>query len=269
MAVVKSADRVVQILEAIASKDGGLANSELSTMLGIPKGSLSFLLSNLVERDYLSFNPQRKLYNLGAGLLVLVGRYLNNLDIVRVGRQIVRRLVRELNEDVEIVVRRGDQMLFLYKDESQRPVKYSIAAGGLGPLYAISAGKCILAFMPEEEAGAYLDRVALSPITEETITDKNVLKRELEAIRSSWLAYGRQEYYDNVCGIAAPVLDIHGAIAGAVVVTMEAARFNPEHRAFIEPRLRDAASRLSRRLGFGGPYGGPAVRKAARSKKED
>lgn len=256
MAVVKSADRVVQILEAIASKEGGLINSELSTMLGIPKGSLSFLLSNLVEREYLSFNLQRKRYDLGAGLLVLVGRYLNNLDIVRTGRPIVRRLVQELNEDVEIVVRKRDQILFVYKDESQRPVRYSIAVGGVGPLYAISAGKCILAFMPEEEASAYLDRVFLSPITEKTITDKRVLKRQLEQTRSTWLAYGREEYYDGACGIAAPVLDIHGTVAGSIVVTVEAARFNAGHRAFIEPRLRDAASRISRQLGFGGAYGG-------------
>jgi|GEM_PF-309684 DNA-binding IclR family transcriptional regulator len=267
MAVVKSADRVVQILEAIASKDGGLSNSELSTILGIPKGSLSFLLYNLVDREYLSFDPQRKLYNLGAGLLVLVGRYLNNLDIVRMGRTIVRRLVRELNEDVEIVVRRGDQMLFLYKEESQRPVKYSVAPGGLAPLYSISAGKCILAFMPEEETAAYLDRVMLSPITENTITDRNVLKFELKLIRSSWLAYGREEYYDGVCGIAAPVFNIHGAIAGSIVVTMEAARFNSQHRAFVEPKLRDAASTLSRQLGFGGAYGGLAVRSKQQRKR--
>jgi DNA-binding IclR family transcriptional regulator len=252
MAVVKSADRVVKILEAIASRDGGLTHGELSKMLGIPKGSLSFLLSNLVDRDYLAFDPLGKLYMLGSELLVLTSRYLNSLDIVRTGRPIVHGLALEMNEDAEIAVQRGDQVVFLYKEESSRPVKYSIAPGEVAPLFATSAGKCILAFMPEEYFAAYLDRVTLSPITENSITDCGVLRRELELIRSTGLAYGREEYQYGICGIAAPVFNIHGVLVGSIVATMQAARFNPEHRAFIEPKLFKAASRLSRQLGFVG-----------------
>ena len=48
MAVVKSADRVVLILEAIAESKTGLSHGEISRNLRIPGGSLSLLLSNLV-----------------------------------------------------------------------------------------------------------------------------------------------------------------------------------------------------------------------------
>ncbi len=140
MAVVKSADRVVRILEAIASGDGGLTHGELSRMLGIPKGSLSSLLSNLVDRGYLAFDPLGKLYTLGSEILVLTSRYLNSLDIVSTGRPIVHNLVLEMNEDAEIAVQRGDRVVFLYKEESSRPVKYSIAPGELAPLFATSPG---------------------------------------------------------------------------------------------------------------------------------
>ncbi len=256
MAIVKSADRVIRILEAIASRDRGLTHGDLSKVLGIPKGSLSLLLSNLVDRDYLAFDPLGKLYLLGPEVLVLTSRYLNSLDIVRVGRPILHDLVLEMHEDAEIVGQRGDQVIFLYKEESPRPVKYSIAPGELAPLFATSAGKCILAFMPEEYIRPYLDRVTLSPITENSITGRDAFRRELELIRSTGLAYGREEYQLGICGIAAPVFNIHGNIAGSIVATLEAARFNPEHRAFIEPKLRNAASRLSRHLGFVETSGG-------------
>ena len=252
MAVVKSADRVVRILEAIASGDGGLTHGELSRMLGIPKGSLSSLLSNLVDRGYLAFDPLGKLYMLGSELLVLTSRYLDSLDIVRTGRPIVHGLVLEMNEDAEIAVQRGDQVVFLYKEESSRPVKYSIAPGELAPLFATSPGKCILAFMPKKDVAAYLDRVTLSPVTEHSITDRGVLRRELALIRSTGIAYGREEYQYGICGIAAPVFNIHGVLAGSIVATMQAARFDPEHRSFVEPKLLKAASMLSRRLGFAG-----------------
>ena len=180
------------------------------------------LLSNLVDRGYLSYEPLGKLYLLGPGLLVLTGRYLKSLDIVTAGRPILHDLVGEMNEDAEIAVKRGDQVIFLYKEESQRPVKYSIAPGELAPLFATSAGKCILAFEAEDEIAAYLDRVALSATTENTITDRAALLRELHTIRQKGIAYGKEEYQKGICGIAAPVFDIYGVLAGALVATLQA-----------------------------------------------
>ncbi len=250
MPVVKSADRVLQILETVGATHEGLTHGQLSRALAIPKASLSSLLSNLVDRGYLAFDAQSKLYLLGPELLVLTSRYLNNLDIVQIGRPIIRALVREINEDAEIAVKRDDQVVFFYKEESSRPVRYSIAAGELAPIHATSPGKCILAFMGEDEISAYLDRVALSSITSATITDRGVFRRELELIRSRGLAYGIEEYHQGICGISAPVFNIHGVAVGAIVATLEAARFDDEHRAVIEPKLRQAAIRLSRELGF-------------------
>jgi len=252
MTIVKSADRVVLILEAIARSKGGMTHGEISRDLRIPKGSLSFLLSNLVDRGYLSFDPMGKLYMLGSEILVLTGRYLNSLDIMELGRPVLHVLVQQINEDAEIAVRRGDQVLFLYKVEAPRPVKYSIAPGELAPLYATSPGKCILAFIPKEEVSTYLDRVTLLPFTNETITDRDALVSELELIRSTGLAYGRGEYHRGICGIAAPVFNIHSVIVGSIVVTLQADRFDPDHKAFIEPKLRQAATDLSRGLGFAG-----------------
>ncbi len=255
MTIVKSADRVLSILEAVASTNEGLTHGELSRKLAIPKGSLSDLLSNLVDREYLVLDSQSKLYVLGPELLVLSGRYLNSLDIVQVGRPILRSLVREINEDAEIVIRKDDQVLFLCKEESDRPVRYAIAVGGLAPLYATSPGKCILAFIPEEDVSAYFDRVSLTPITKHSITARQELIRDLDLIRSRGIAYGQEEYQYGICGVSAPVFNIQGFIVGALVATLEAARFNDEHRDFIESKLRGAAWELSRRLGFAGASG--------------
>jgi DNA-binding IclR family transcriptional regulator len=258
MVVVKSADRVIQIFETVGSYANGVTHGELSKVLSIPKGSLSLLLSNLVERDYLTFDRWSKLYMLGPRLLVLTGRYLSSLDIVSVGRQVVREFVAEINEDTEIVGRKGDQVIFLYKEECVHPLKYSIAIGEIAPLYATSAGKAILAFLPEDEISAYLSSVTLSPITKNSITDPEKLRRELKEVRGHGLAYGREEFHEGICAIASPVFNRHGKVAGSLTVTLPKVRFSNENRRFIEPRLVAASSEISRRLGFDGVYpGGP------------
>jgi DNA-binding IclR family transcriptional regulator len=250
MTIVKSADRVMQILETIGSKNHGMTHGELAKVLGIPKGSLSFLLSNLVDRDYLTFDRSSKLYMLGPTLLVLTGRYLSNLDLVRVGRPIVHELVSEINEDTELAVMKGDEILFLYKEECSKPLKYSIAIGERAPLYATSAGKAILAHLSADEISLYCSAASLAPITKNTITDQEVLRRELNAIRSKGLAYGREEYHHGICAVAAPIFNLYGNVVGSIVVTLPSVRFNSEHKRFIEPRLQGASERISRQLGF-------------------
>ena len=106
MAVVKSADRIIQILETIGLESGGSTHRDLWEALGIPKGSLSLLLSNLIDRDYVTFDAASKRYRLGPRLLVLAGRYLSTIDLVRIGIPILRELVAEVNEDGELFMQR-------------------------------------------------------------------------------------------------------------------------------------------------------------------
>ncbi|MCX8023244.1 MAG: IclR family transcriptional regulator [Syntrophorhabdaceae bacterium] len=248
--IVKSADRVFQILETVGSRQDGITHGELSHLLKIPKGSLTYLLSNLLERGYLTFDRQKKNYMLGPKLLSLTGRYLSNIDIVKVGRSVIRRLVMEINEDTELTIMKDKEILFLYKEECTQPLKYSIPIGERAPLYATSAGKAILAFLPEEELMEYMSSVRLDPITPNTITDRKRLLDELCIIRERGVAYGIEEYHQGISAIASPVFNLFGDVVGAVVVTLPSIRFNPSKREIIEPRLLDAAKTISRKLGF-------------------
>jgi IclR family transcriptional regulator, KDG regulon repressor len=248
--VVKSADRAFQILEAVGSRSNGVTHGELSKILGIPKGSLSYLLSNLVDRDYVTFDRQSKLYRLGPKLLVLTGLYLSNLDFVRVGRPVLRQLVADINEDAELAIMKDEEILFLYKEECSQPLKFSIAIGERAPIYATSAGKAILAFLPGDEVSKYLSSVKLDPITYSTITDVEALRSELEDIRSQGLAYGREEFHQGISAIAAPVFNLYGDVVGSAVVTLPSIRFNTEQKQSIEAKLLMAAREISRQLGF-------------------
>ena len=248
--VVKSADRAFQILEAIGSRGSGTTHGELSKNLGIPKGSLSCLLSNLMDRDYVTYDRLSKLYMLGPKLLVLTGRYLSNLDIVRIGRPIMKDLVTEVNEDAELAVKDGVEILFLYKEECSQPLKYSIAIGERAPIYATSAGKAILAYLPDDEIDRYFSSVKLTAITRNTITKGAALRDELQDIRSKGLAYGREEFHRGISAIAAPIFNLYGNVVGAVVVTLPSIRFNSEQKRFIEPKLLSAAKNISHQLGF-------------------
>ena len=66
--MVKSANRVIQILKTVGSHPEGLAHSEIAETLEIPKSSLSALLVNLLDCEYLTIDNST-LFTLEASIL--------------------------------------------------------------------------------------------------------------------------------------------------------------------------------------------------------
>ena len=62
---VKSAARVLDVLEALAATPDGLGFSALATALELPKSSLHELLGVLTDRGYVAFDAPRRVYALG------------------------------------------------------------------------------------------------------------------------------------------------------------------------------------------------------------
>jgi DNA-binding IclR family transcriptional regulator len=248
--MVKSADRVMQILEAIGSSDEGKTHGELAYSLNIPKSSLSLLLANLVDRDYISLGGSDKRYILGPQVLVLAGRYLSSLDIARLGQPILRRLTRVIDESAEIAIKRENEMMIIAKEDCSRPLARMIQMGERAPIYATAGGKAILAHLSDEEIEHYLSSVELMPITKATITDPEVLRGELKAIRSGALARSHEELHEGITAVASPVFDLYGRVVASIVLPILTIRFTSEKEKKAEQILRQASIELSHQLGF-------------------
>jgi DNA-binding IclR family transcriptional regulator len=248
--MVKSADRVIQILEAVGLEREGVTHGELVSALNIPKSSLSSLLATLVERQYLSLEKPSKRYALGPQILVMAGRYLHGLDIARLGQPLLHKITEVTDESSQIAIKRGRDIMIVCKEDCSRPVARVIQIGDRAPMYATAAGKVILAHLAEEETAEYFSSLDLVPLTQHTITDRVVLQKELQRIRSGALAYSREELDEGVMAIAAPVFDFQGRVNASVVIPVPAMRCSKERQRIIDGALRKGASELSRLLGW-------------------
>jgi DNA-binding IclR family transcriptional regulator len=249
--MVKSAHRVTQILEAVASSRAGLRHADIAGALKIPKGSLSLLLADLASQEYLAVREDEgRRYVLGPQVLVIAKRYLSGLDLVRLGQPILRNLVAATDECGEIAVRRMNEILMVCREDCSSPLRSVIQIGDRAPIYATAAGKAILAHLPPDEIKGYLSTVRLKPITKKTITSLKTLKEELEAIRAGALAYSHEELNEGLIAIGSPVFDLSGQVKASMVVPVPAIRYNARKEKKIERLLREAASRLSHQLGY-------------------
>jgi DNA-binding IclR family transcriptional regulator len=249
--MVKSATRVIQILETVGASKQGISHAALSEALKIPKGSLSLLLADLVAHDFISLRKEdERRYVVGPQILVIAGQYLTDLDIVQLGRPIVHEVMTATDESCALAVRKGFEMLIVYGENCYQPLKRAVEIGYRAPLYTTAGGKAILAHLSDKEIQKYLSSVKLTPMTHATITDRKALLRELEEIRSAGIAYAREEQYEGLVAMAAPVFDLYGSVVASMVVTLPTIRFNEESEEGVRNTLYQASEDLSRQLGF-------------------
>ena len=133
-AAVKSADRVLDILQLLSRQSGALTHHEIGTALGIPKSSLTHLLRNLVAREFLSLEPAQGTYSLGPAVFQLAGSGATRGGLMSLARPIVGWLAKTLGEASSFSVLRGEAVERVCVAESRSPLSYRMAVGDSFPL---------------------------------------------------------------------------------------------------------------------------------------
>ena len=132
--------------------------------------------------------------------------------------------------------------------ESPRELKASQAVGTKAPLYAGATSKCLLAFSSEKFIKNYMKTVILTPLTDNTITEKNKLVRELEIIKEKGYAASLAETTQGLGALSAPVFTFssgNSLLAGLSLAIPEV-RFNDHiHRSMCIRELLLAAKDFS------------------------
>ena len=245
----RAANRVVDILELVAASADGLTLRDVSAQLEAPKSSLLPLLRALTARGYLAQGRAGE-YRLGAGALHLGAAAPAPRDLVDVARPAVLDLMRRTGETVFLGTLTADRTSVVYVDkvESDHVIRYAGGVGDRRPLHATSSGKAILAFLPPEERDAILKGLSLSRHTDRTVTSLPALRASLEEVRRTGVCVTVDEILPGASGIAAPVFDRHGHVAGACAIGGPTERVRPRLKA-LAAEVKATARALSARLG--------------------
>lgn len=149
------------------------------------------------------------------------------------------------------VVERG-QLLTVDEAPSVQPIKLSGWIGVRHPLHGSSSGKVLLASMTEEDQDAALP-APLAALTPHTVTDPDVLLRELERVRLVDHALSRNELAPGLTSVAAPVRDHSGRVVAAMIAAGPSYRFTVSTLDHCVNLVTEAAAAASRTLGCRAP----------------
>jgi DNA-binding IclR family transcriptional regulator len=245
--MTKSAERVIDILEAIAVAPRGLGISDLARRLAIPRSSTWNLARTLVHRRYLEQTQ--------AGHLVLGSRLFDvgvcaraDVRLRTAARPAMAALLERTGETVFVGILTPDfEVLQLDKVVSPHVIRYDAELGQRRPAHCTAIGKILLAELPPEQLGAYFRGRRLQRFTEKTITTRQELMQELERARETGVASSVDERVPGASAIAAAIHADSGRAIAGLIVAGPTGRIMPR-RDSLAAEVRDAALRISKTL---------------------
>jgi DNA-binding IclR family transcriptional regulator len=249
---VKSAVRVLEILELLARAQKPLSLKTIVGELGYPKSSTFNLLATLVSRAYVTRDDSEtyrihEAFRNGPGWSS--GR---DAQLIATAQPIMDALRDAEGETVFLGVRRKDgRIKALAKSVSHQSVRFDSDLTGSDSSFCTAMGRVLLAYWRPEKTAAYLARERIVQVTPHTVIDRLQIRRIIGAARENGYAVSDEEAVLGGSGVAAPVRDATGEVIAALNIAVVSARFAASRERMIAAVVRNAAE-LSSRLGFKG-----------------
>ncbi|WP_456280821.1 IclR family transcriptional regulator [Cupriavidus sp. JZ107] len=232
---VKTALRVVEIMEIYAREGRSLTLTELAKLLGAPMSSCLGLIRTLAALGYLYETGRRQGYYPTGRLLAIAQRIAANDPLLERVQPVLESLRDETGETVIFGKLQDDgRVVYLDVVESSNPVRYIATAGELRQAHTNSIGRAILSALPAADRDALLARASFAPLTARTLASREALEAELDTSRERGWAQNFGESLADLGAVAVP-LTLAGVVYGVSVA-------GPIHR--VESRAADIAMPL-------------------------
>jgi DNA-binding IclR family transcriptional regulator len=255
--MIQSVERAAAILGALGSGTPRLGVTEIAERVGLAKPTVYGLLRTLEKHDLVVQDPDSGKYSLGPGVLQLGNAYLDGSELRARSLLWAEALAQRAGEAVWVATLSGSRVIVLHHVFRPDNTVQILEVGAAIPWHACALGHAIAAHLPAT-ASARVMAADLMPLTGRTKTTRAALSRALAQVRKNGYAIEDQEATVGDAGVAAPIMNRHGTVAGAIGVVGPAERLlAPGTRDELARAVVESARSVSRDLGAG--RGGTAL----------
>ena len=166
---MRTAFRIVDVLQDM----DGVTMNELATQLDLAKSTVHNYLGTLHQQGYLVKSGEQ--YRIGLRFLSLGGHAAANQPGYQLLRTKVNQVANETHERAQCIVEEDGKGFYIYEMTGSDAVRTDVQVGKQVHLHTISAGKAILAHLPDARVEKILDYWGLPERTEHTITSRDEL----------------------------------------------------------------------------------------------
>ncbi len=249
---LSSVRNAARLLKEFSGVDRQLGVTELSARLGLAKSTVHRLLATLAEERLLERDAATGRYRLGLGIYELGAVVTAHVDLHEAAMPALVSLRQRTGETVQVAVLDGLEAVYVERLDSPHTLRIFSRVGHRLPAHCTSSGKVLLAGLPAQTLDARLSQWRPVRMTPRTITDEQVLRAELRMIAQRGWAENVEEGELGVASVGAPIRGIDGEVTAAISVAGPIARVKGASLRRFSGAVVDAASAISRRLGYRG-----------------
>lgn len=244
--------RAARLLRYIANGGSVTNMREAVAKLGISRSTMLRLLHTLEAERFIERVQETGEFQIGVGLISMVGPNAFGQDLVQVALPTVAWLAEQTGLSAHLGVLDGTDAVYLARRVPNVPLASNIRVGSRISSHATTLGRAILAFMdPKLVRAMFADRL-LNQHTDRTPGTFAALQAKLAEELADGYSSSDGIYSEGVSSIAAPIFDENGDVIASINVTGPTELFSvsPGRRASIVSLVLQAANTISIKLGY-------------------
>jgi IclR family acetate operon transcriptional repressor len=238
--------RLFALLEVIASKDQYFSLQSLADETAVPKPTLHRMLQQLETAQLLERSGDGRHYGTGVRLRRLAENLLMNDTAHGARHAVLRNLVAELGESVNLTALSGSEVIYLDRVETPAPLRFYLHPGSRVPVHCSASGKVFLSQMAAAQRQRLLANAPLEAYTPKTLTAPEALEAEIRKVKHQGFALDNEEFLPGLLCVAVAVPSGGGRSNLCVAVQAPLMRLTADKALALLPALQRAAAALSR-----------------------
>ena len=248
---MKSLDKALSILELMILERKNLALTDIAVKSGLGKGTVHRMLGTLKSRMFVHQDPDTRKYGLGIRALEM-GSAVKKDEILRKAMQPgLRKLLHQCGETVNGAVLEHNEIKYIYRIESEKPLRFSLEVGTRFPAHCTSTGKIMLADLSDQNLNRlYGETERLDKMTENSIGSFEELMEAIRVVRKNGLAFDLEETLIGVNCIAAPIRNSKKEVVAAISISGPKERVTKAKMPSFASLILEASAEISKELGF-------------------
>ena len=242
---IKVLEKALKILDLFSQKGKELSATQIHQLLNLNKSTVFRILRILEESNYLERSPKSLKYRLGFKLYHLGSLVEGFTEIQKMAHPLLDEMLQKCDETVHFAILSHGEALFLDKIEGKKALRVVSHIGMTRPAHCSGVGKAMLAFLPDRDLEKIVEERGLGRITNNTITDKKILRAELVRVRRQGYAIDNEETLVGARCVAAAIRDSNGVVVAAISISAPKERLNQGEMRRMIPLVKETAEKIS------------------------
>lgn len=222
---VQSLERGLTVLKSLGSSSG-MSLAEVARTTGMTRAAARRFLLTLEALGYVG--KADGAFYLLPKTLELGFSYLASKSLTQIAQPHLQRLAQQIGESCSVLEYADGSIIYIARVTVNRLVGANLAVGSALPAYCTSAGRILLAALPDAALANYLSKTTFRKLTPKTVVSPASLRREIDRARKSGWYLINEELEIGARALAVPLRGADGKTVAAINVSCYAGRVTAE-----------------------------------------